>query len=165
MSEKRIGQIELIAAITTHLDKKCRVKNVLHRQFNAIIKAANDIIAEMEKPYRPATAGMGLTAWRVCDDTGQSSLCMAGVLSGCGVGPVAWPIDPSDFGRCVGLLDAEPLFRERIGLMAKCGPEWNALATEWSELESLYLEELPSGKCTKLFARMNQLLTTKGPNE
>lgn len=49
-----------------------------------------------------------------------------------------YPHDADDLGRCIGLLDAVPEYRDRIGEMSAVGPEWEALAARWSELEAAY---------------------------
>ena len=36
-------------------------------------------------------------------------------------------------------------------------PEWAPLVAVWDELTALYEEELPSGRCPKLYDRMQQL--------
>ncbi len=153
-----ISQIDLIAAITKHLSKREKIKDCLPRQFNAVVDAANSIIAAFEKPYQPATPGMGLDAWWHCDDAGLSSRYMAQCLSMShrGAEP-SYPHDLADFARCVKMLDADPRLRERIAQPWKV-PQWVALTACWDELESLYREESPSGKCPKLAKRMDELL-------
>ena len=71
--------------------------------------------------------------------------------------PHSWPRDPDDFGRCYRLLALAPEWRARIVEMAQHGPEWRALGLAWDELTALYEEELPSGICPKLYARMHEL--------
>jgi len=147
------------------------------RVVNAIVKAANLVVEEMSQPYRPATPGMGLLAWIRCDDAGQSSKYMLWKLSPsplryqCGRGDFSdptyqtYPLDPSDFGRCVGLLDAAPELRDSLPKMAECEPVWAALVAAWSELESLYREESPSGNAPKLYARMKSIINETKPME
>ncbi len=66
------------------------------------------------------------------------------------------PLDPSDFGGCSRLLK---LFgwRPRLGEVATAFPAWARLVEHWDELEALYQEELPSGSCPKLYARLQDL--------
>lgn len=98
--------------------------------------------------------------WREGPDTGTSSLAIWHVMMGRTPDRDDPPWDPSDFGRCHRLLHAIPGWRARIGEMAKV-KGWKRLAPAWDELEALYVEELPSGKAPKLWARM-QALTSRG---
>lgn len=152
-----ISQPELISAILRHLDKQ-GVKNALPRQINAVIKAADDIIAEFMIPARTITPGMGVNRWLHTDEVGQSSKYMAFRLTRGPLCDYNYPHDPSDFGRCLGLLIACPELRDRVPEMAAAGPEWAALVRHWGELETLYHAELPTGEAPKLYARMVELL-------
>lgn len=159
-----ISQIQLCGAIMKHLDHQ-GVKSMLPRQVNAIAKAATAICAEFAKPYVPATPGMGWDAWLNSDDTGTSSVYLLHAIK-CGWdkshAKFGYPRDPTDFGRCIGLIDADPAYRAAmIAHMQdadKHGREWAALAKHWDELEAIYREELPSRQAPKLAARMEQLL-------
>lgn len=107
-----------------------------------------------------------LLEWLASDDTGLSSRAILAHLTGdpvvAAMNKYHWdyPRDPSDFGRCVRLLDIEPSFRACIGEMANICPEWAALATHWGELEALYSEELAegTGKSPRLYKRMRELI-------
>lgn len=132
-----INQIELISAITKHLDKQ-GVKEMLPRQFNAVIAAADSIIAAIETPEIKAKAGGGLQQWLASDGVGMSSRFMASVLSGQFDSEHAYPYDSADFGRCVGLIEAVPEFADKIPMMEACGPVWSVLAKMWPDLQQLY---------------------------
>lgn len=69
------------------------------------------------------------------------------------------PRDPSDFRRCMGLLEAVPDMRKHLSAMAKVSAVWAALVARWDELERLYAEESPSGRCPKMYALMRELGT------
>ncbi len=64
------------------------------------------------------------------------------------------PYDPDDFGRCFRLLNVMPSWRERLPEVAERYPAWAPFVAAWDELTALYLEELPSGRCQKLYDRM-----------
>lgn len=154
----QIGQIGLIEAIGKYL-KKQKVTGLNTRQFNAIIFAADHVLREMEQPHRGVTMNMGLAAWHSSDETGRSSLFLSYALEGRGDGyMVTYPIDPDDFGRCLGLLVACPNLRAKLPFLTGIGPQWDALIGAWPELEALWNEESPSGTCPKLYARMQGLL-------
>jgi hypothetical protein len=153
-----VSQFDLIQAITKHL-LRSGVKAVNPRQYNTIIAAANSIVSELERPTIMATPNMGLVAWLKSDDTGLSSRYMASVL--CGhpdYAEYAHPHDPDDFGRCYRFLLAVPAVRSRLNVMATKSDQWEKLCLYWDELEKLYLEESPSGKCQRLHARMHELV-------
>jgi hypothetical protein len=162
-----IGQMDLVHAMLHAIEQEDgRSLNV--RQFNAILRAADDVLEELKRPHAAATPGMGMEAWLACDDRGDSSNAIAVHLA-----PlihrrspiVPWntgkshPIDPADFGRCVRLLEAEPLLRPHFPKMAKVSPQWAALVAVWDELEALYREEFRSGQAPKLYQRMQELLS------
>lgn len=141
-----INQIDLIAAIGKHLDRRHKIKNVLPRQYNAIIAAANLIVAEFAEAERPSRDGMGLQAWLLSDDTGISSKYIVSAikrgesfrsLGGKGVG-YGHPHDSDDFGRCVRLLKAAPELRSQLSVMRECSKEWKQLFDNWADLEALY---------------------------
>jgi hypothetical protein len=131
-----ISQMELIAAICEELT--CQgVESLVPRQTNAIIRAANAIIAECERAPVQASPGMGLGAWLASDDVGLSSKYMAGVLSGQFAAEYAHPADSSDFGRCMRLLEAVPELRDKLDLMRDKSPEWAELVANWERIESM----------------------------
>lgn len=155
-----ISQIELVnailRAISAHGDP-----GVLPRQINAIIRAADDILAELRTPERVAGPGAGLHAWLNSDRTGLSSLWMAKTLAGYWGEPwakYAYPHDPDDFSRCLGLLEACPELIKRLPEMAATGPEWAALIAHWQELEAIFQQEAPTGECPRLHERMQTVL-------
>lgn len=154
--EPHISQPDLACALLRLLGEY-GYRTILPRQMTAVIKAADLIVAELRKPCRPATDNMGLVAWLGCDDVGLSSKYMASVLQG-NPGAYAYPHDPGDFGRCLGLLRAVPDLREKLPQMADTGPEWKALVEHWAELEDLWNEESPTGQAPKLLDRMLELL-------
>ena len=155
----RINQIDLIAAIGAHIQKRHKQAECTQRQMNAIIKAATDICEAFERDDVRAKPGMGLKAWLCSDDTGLSSRFMADCLTGHRAGQDAhYPHDPDDFGRCFRLLEAAPTLRKDIGVLAGTCRQWRALIENWTELEALWLEESPSGHAPKLFDRMQALI-------
>lgn len=160
----KFNQMDLISVVAKEIDRQ---QTEAHdtpisgsRAFNAIIAGVNSIIAELERPNRDSFTAMGLTAWLRSDDTGMSSKAMAHHLCGSYAEyPNEHPHDPDDFGRCHRFLEAVPTTRERVSEMEKVSPKWKALADHWDELTAIYLEEIPTGKCPKLYARMKELLS------
>lgn len=104
--------------------------------------------------------------WLAGPDNGISSRTIYGALHSSG-GYHRWPggevstsvpLDPGDFGRCYRLLKLFPAWRARLPEVAAMHPEWRGLVEAWDELTALYEEELPTGKCPKLYARMQMII-------
>lgn len=131
-----ISQIELLGAIFLELDRQ-GVKSLAPRATNAIIAAANDIIAQCEREPVMASEGMGLKRWLASDDTGASSCYMAGVLGGFDR-PYGHPYDLDDFGRCMRLLEAVPEFRHLLDRMKPTSAEWANLVDSWDAIADLF---------------------------
>jgi hypothetical protein len=130
----------------------------LPRQFNAVIDAADSIVREFSRGEILSSPGAGICAWRRTDQVGLSADFLAAKLGDAGIRDYAHPQDPSDFGRCLTLLEAAPELREKLPEMANESPAWAALVANWDELEALWKEESPSGRCPKMFQRMEALL-------
>lgn len=153
-----ISQVDLVSAILRELDRQHPGLKAPTRLLNSVIAAAKDIVAEAAEVRPKVADGMGLGAWLNSDETGLSSKFMAHVLAG---GPFShnnYPHDPSDFGRCLGLLRAVPELRDKLPQMRDRGQHWEVLVDNWAELEQLYYEEFPSGRAPKCYARMRELL-------
>ena len=106
-----------------------------------------------------------LNNWLANGDRGISSEAIASHLTGINFVSGHWfsthPVDPSDFGRCMELLDAVPEFRPRLKEMAEVSPIWAGLVECWDELERLYREEVSTGKAPKLYDRMQEIIDGK----
>ena len=153
-----LRQTDLVLAIINELSQQNPDQDVLPRQLNSIIDAANNIIREFSVNEITSTTGEGIRAWRKTDQVGRSSDFMAATLGHAGIRPYAYPLDPSDFSRCLTLLAAAPELQVNLPVMAATGPEWKALANNWTELVTLWDEESPSGRCPKLYNKMQSLL-------
>ena len=161
----KISQLELILAVTNEIIRQNNpdLINLTTRQFNAITRAANDIIAAFKRDDRPTEPGEGLQNWLVGDDTGASSRYMAFILADGHECRPAYPRDPGDFGRCHRFLLAVPDTQRRSLLdMAACGPVWAGLVANWVELADLWREESPSGDCPKLYKLMQKIIIAGG---
>lgn len=87
---------------------------------------------------------------------GSIYTAMTGDYSPCGRYDV--PHDPADFGRCYRLLNYFPEWRSRMANLSRKWPIWEPFVTHWSELEALYVEELPTGTAPRLYEAMQRLL-------
>ena len=139
------------------------VEFLLPRQGNVIARAATMIVDEFNKDERRVTPGMGLAAWLDSAHPGLAGVFMARTL--CRIAGsdhvLSWPAssmdyyyphDPSDFGRCLGLLEAVPPLREHLSAMASTGPEWRELVKDWDVIERMYHEEVPGGSAPRCYA-------------
>lgn len=90
-----------------------------------------------------------ITNWLLNGEVGLSSKAMACVFLGVdqpsGFGPKGYiytPSDPTDFNRCLMLLELVPEAREMLPEVGKLNEEWGLLIARWDELESCFLEEV-----------------------
>lgn len=101
-----------------------------------------------------ASAEIRAAKWAATGDTGSSSKAMLSVMVG--ERPktsFCYPHDGGDLGRCIGLLDAVPEYRERLAEMKAIGPAWAALIDHWPELEARWRR-----RDEKLYERMKEIL-------
>lgn len=101
--------------------------------------------------------------WLIGHDTGISSVTIVAVMESDGLiaqyRRYGHPHDPADLGRCIRLLDIAPAwYRLNLHRMKQVSPQWSALVDHWSELETLYRQELPTGRAPKCYARMRELI-------
>jgi hypothetical protein len=120
-----------------------------------------DLVIEMRCQALGPAGETAEGRWLAGGDTGTSSITIWSVMTGRPRPKVGWwpdiPHDPADFGRCHRLLENFPAWRARLPEVSAKHPEWAGLVEAWDELTSLYLEELPSGRGPKLYARMTEL--------
>lgn len=97
--------------------------------------------------------------WLVNGETGRSSeFLMAYLLSDGAIDTSAYyPHDPSDFNRCVQLLDAVPSLRVKLNLIKNASKKWAALVVHWEELEVLLRSELGQRSAPKTYERMREI--------
>lgn len=152
-----ITQVQLIATIAEAIEADRKI-GLTARELNTVIRASAEIIRELQHPERPVVPGMGINAWQRSDHTGLSSLWMARVLAKVGAARYAYPHDPDDFSRCVGLLIACPELRCRLTAMMETGKEWEAIVPHWPEWE-LWVTTMTTGpEQEELYRRMQAVL-------
>lgn len=161
MTSVQLHQMGLVTAIMNEIAEQHPDFCPLSRQYNSIIDAADRIVREFLKSEIMSVAGSGIESWRRTDHVGISSDFMAAKLGNAGIRRYGHPHDPSDFGRCLTLLEAAPELREKLPEMAQESSEWAALVANWDELEALWNQELPSGKAPKMYKRMQELRRVK----
>lgn len=79
--------------------------------------------------------------WLTSEDTGTSSKTLAYRALGLRWRDESHPLDPSDFNRCMVLMEYLPWVGLHLPEMRAASPHWAALVDRWSELEALFLEE------------------------
>lgn len=99
-------------------------------------------------------------AWLATGKFGTSSMTLSHTLLGVPetLDRQDGPHDPSDFARCVALVERVPALRARMGEMVAVRG-WEAVAPAWDELETLYQQERhnPDGKAPRLYDRLKEL--------
>lgn len=112
-------------------------------------------------PGLKATDKDKLLRWFVNGHVGVSSRAIASAA--CGIAyreGKRWgstPADPSDFKRCLDLIEAVPALRSHLDKVAKTEPAWARIVEKWDELERIYREEQPSGKAPRTWALLKAL--------
>lgn len=111
------------------------------------------------------TLSKGILNWLATEHTGESSKSLVAVLGNDETLKASlrygfsYPLDPSDFGRCLRVLEIEPEFRTRLHEMSSIHPVWARYVAHWDELEALYRAEYPTGHAPQLYDRMHELRT------
>lgn len=108
-----------------------------------------------------------LSYWFRYGERGISSNTMVEVFEGLPIGTLTgwhrdYPHDPADFNRCYKLLNQVPSYRLRLNELKSESKVWELLVDNWSKLESLLIEELPSGRAPKLYDEMQILIKEGG---
>ncbi len=102
-----------------------------------------------------------LLHWFVNGNVGISSRAIA--AAACGITyreSQQWgstPADPSDFKRCLDLIEAVPALRSHLDKVARTEPAWARIVAKWAELEALYREEQPTGRAPRTWALLKSL--------
>ena len=92
--------------------------------------------------------------WAIGRDTGASSMAILAVMTG--IKPASrydYPVDGSDLGRCLRLLDLIPEWKPRMGEMRAVSPQWSALVDNWDGLAKMHAANSP-----RLYGRMREIL-------
>lgn len=95
--------------------------------------------------------------WHSRGAVGLSSETIYRALTGVAQYSPSVPHDPSDFWRCKQLLDLIPEWRSQLDRVAAEVPAFSPFVERWDEMEKLYEEEAPTGRCLKLYKLMQQL--------
>lgn len=100
--------------------------------------------------------------WLANGDTGLSSETMAFMALGVVKKWSAHPHDPSDFNRCLMLLEAEPMVRDSFPKLRELSPQWAVIIDHWDELRELFIDEAglnwsKKQSATKTYDRMCEL--------
>lgn len=88
---------------------------------------------------------MQVAQWFATGETGLSGKCMALNIGFRIQGNRDHPHDPADLDRCLKLLEAVPLLRERMPELTTVSPYWAALIANWDEIERSHIDEVGLG--------------------
>lgn len=100
--------------------------------------------------------------WMATGQVGASSKSMA--LAACDLAcDGSYPLDPSDFNRCLMLLQEIPAVRNHFDRIAALGEVWKRLIGRWSEIEHCFLDEAGSNwskakSAPKTYALMKEVI-------
>ncbi|HHC6515913.1 TPA: hypothetical protein ACN35K_003087 [Vibrio parahaemolyticus] len=102
-------------------------------------------------------------SWFARGRKGLSSECMALTAAGISVNRRSHPLDPSDFNRCILLIDWVPEVKDHFKAIASLSPEWNALIERWDEINKTFIEEAgfnwsKAERAPKTYALMKEIL-------
>ena len=94
-----------------------------------------------------------------CENTGMSSEALAYFLA---TGDksrhgLSYPRDPSDFNRCMIMLEWVPELKERLPLIAKECPIWAELVKNWEWLEITVKAEFETGRAPISYKAMKAM--------
>jgi len=106
--------------------------------------------------------------WLINGETGVSSEILASTFLGIKVNNkfgMRAPSDPSDFCRCLKLIQEIPEIRTILPEVAKLTPKWKKFVKNWDELEKSFMDEVPGWitgkdifvKAPKTYALMRRL--------
>ena len=111
----------------------------------------------MSTTLSPASIA-SIGAWLVSNDTGRSSKTMACIALGAtGKLRTDAPYDPSDFGRCLRLVEVVPELRTCFGQIAEIEPRFAGILENWDALEAIFRRDLPTGTSSELYDRIKKL--------
>lgn len=103
--------------------------------------------------------------WFLNYNTGHSAVTMArvvlnkdGDIPALSDNMIYYPLDPSDFHRCMTFLNVVPEAYDYMEDIAKLNYVWKNLVRHWNELETLYKEGFPLDKGYCLYERMKKII-------
>lgn len=104
--------------------------------------------------------------WLSNGETGLSSKAMAFTAIGVECRK-AYPSDPSDFNRCLKLVNEIPEIEKHFKKIADLSPAWASIIENWNLIKDLFLEEVgydwSNGRSApKTYALMKDVIGKKG---
>lgn len=107
----------------------------------ALLAERDQLAADLEAAREDVSIARRALLWLAGGDSGMSSkaICyhMLGMPS-----DGSYPLDPSDLGRCLRLLELFPEWKPRMGEMARYSEQWAALVERWDELAEMMADEV-----------------------
>ena len=76
----------------------------------------------------------------------------------------AIPLDPMDFGRCLGLIRLFPEFKNRLHEVSERFPKWKPFIDNWDKMTELYERDYDTGQATELYEFMQPLVKFAYPH-
>lgn len=110
----------------------------------ALLAERDQLADALEAAREDVSIARRALLWLAGGDSGMSSeaICyhMLGMKS-----DGSFPLDPSDLGRCLRLLELFPEWKPRMGEMARYSAQWAALVERWDELAEMMADEVGIG--------------------
>ena len=103
-------------------------------------------------------------AWYRGSSVGVSSETIFEVMTGITVKRHAIPLDPMDFGRCLGLIRLFPEFKNRLHEVSERFPKWKPFIDNWDKMTELYERDYDTGQATELYEFMQPLVKFAYPH-
>ena len=141
MEAKRTPLIELLERVP-----RDAVLVVEHDQFSSssypVGRLCHEAAAALEAALVDVSIARRALLWLAGGDSGMSSKAICYHMLGIKSDGSFLPLDPSDLGRCLRLLELFPEWKPRMGEMARYSAQWAALVERWDELAEMMADEV-----------------------
>jgi hypothetical protein len=109
-----------------------------------LLAERDQLAADLEAAREDVSIARRALLWLTGGDSGMSSKAICCHMLGMKSDGI-YPLDPSDLGRCLRLLELFPEWKPRMGEMARYSAQWAALVERWDELAEMMADEVGIG--------------------
>ena len=107
-----------------------------------LLDERDQLAADLEAAREDVSIARRALLWLAGGDSGMSSKAICYHMLGMKSDGSFLPLDPSDLGRCLRLLELFPEWKPRMGEMARYSAQWAALVERWDELAEMMADEV-----------------------